>query len=249
MKRRDFMGLTMALGAGSIFPSLSMAAERKGDDDGKLSGGFVAPGFQADTDKVKAWKENISGYIIPKVSDQMIQVVEFFSYSCPLCQQMSVYNRHAFWSNDLRFQYIRVPVIHRKGDEFYRRLYAWLVAINAPNQLHWLIFDAVKKGYLKPDVDIATLDKWLSKRRFIQSGSLEKTFHHIRVNGIVNVFKRAQSDMPDFGTPLYIVDNEFETSPDKAGGFKDCAIVLDYLADRALTMRGVSLDFDYVPED
>ena len=163
----------------------------------------------------------------PVVTGEQIEVIEFFSYSCPHC--FALYPRVKAWVQgkpaDVTFRY--QPVIFRDSWEVPARLHFTLVALGEAQCLADAVFDAIHLEQLDFGSEPVLFDwaarQGLDRQRFMsayRSPEVERQTAQVR--------RIAQSyQLP--GVPALVVDGKYLTTNSLSGSAQGTIDALDRL--------------------
>ena len=156
-----------------------------------------------------------------------IEINEIFSYTCGHC-----YNFEATaqpWKEqlpaDVDFQ--RTPALWSPALEPYARAYYAALMLNALDQVHMPIFEAIhlKKQRLSSEQDFAKI--------FVAAGidgdKFSKAYNSFGMTSMVNQAKARVRSYRTQGTPEIIVNGKYRVSTRKSGGFSGMLSVADFL--------------------
>jgi protein dithiol oxidoreductase (disulfide-forming) len=168
--------------------------------------------------------------VTPPLPAGKIEVLEFFSYACPHCNDFEPYVEA--WSKklpaDVVFQ--RVPVPFLFNAENFTRTYYALETLGQVSALQRKVFDAVHVEHLR-------LDKPADIAAVVAKGGLDSTkfleaFNSFSVANSVNRAKKLANAHKLDGVPSMAVQGRYATSPGQAGGPSEALAVVDYLVQR-----------------
>ena len=158
-----------------------------------------------------------------------IEVVEFFSYGCGHCFSAEPY-MHAYAgqvAEDVEFK--RVPVSFNPFFEHLARGYYTAKALDADEESHIAIFDAVhiKRKDFRTVESLADFyaDYGVDKDQFI------KAFNSFSINAQIERDNKLGQAYQISGVPTVIVDGAYSTGGVKAGNFSAWFQILDSLID------------------
>lgn len=157
------------------------------------------------------------------------EVIEFFWYRCPHCEEIQpqVKAWRAKLPKDVVFRTIHVNWGGRNDMEAHAKIYLTLKAMGVLEAQHDAVFDAIFKDNIELRDD-AKLYDWAAKRGLDRAKfeSIYKSF------GIQSQFGQLQKMTTDYridGTPTFIVNGKFKTSPAKVGSETRVFTVIDEL--------------------
>ena len=196
-------------------PSLPLAA---------LGGGLRAQ------EPVKA-RQNIEYRLIeppqPVETGDKIEVVDFFWYGCPYCNQLSPFLETWIKGKPADTAVRRIPAILKDSWAPHARVYYTLELLNEAERLHTRVFYGYHVEELhmsKPDV----MEQWavkngIDKRKWVDA------YFSPEVDGKIARAARATKLYHVEGTPSLAVDGRYITSGSMAPSIKDMVVVLDDL--------------------
>jgi thiol:disulfide interchange protein DsbA len=171
----------------------------------------------------------------PVESENKIEVLEFFQYTCPHCASYEPVL--AGWRKGLPadVEYKRIPIAWDQTNVPHVKIYYTLEALGKVNDLHTKVFHVVqqqRKPMLKTD-EIADFmaangidrKQWLDAFNSFSVGA--------RANRAGQVWRAYKID----GTPAMAVDGRFVTAPSMVGSREGSLAVLDQLIQRARSER------------
>lgn len=164
-----------------------------------------------------------------------IEVIEFFWYKCPHCQEIQphVNKWHSKLPADVVFRPIHVNWAGRNDLVGHAKLYLTLKAMNLMDAQHDAVFDAIFKDNIELR-DEAKLFEWVGKRG-IDRAKFEGFYKSFGVQSQLGNLQKMSADYRVDGTPTFIVNGKYKTSPGKAKGLDRVFWVIDQLiaAERA----------------
>ena len=156
-----------------------------------------------------------------------IEINEIFAYTCGHC-----YNFEAVvepWKKqlpaDVDFQ--RTPALWSPALEPYARAYYAALMLNAIDQVHMPIFEAIhlKKQRLSSEQDFAKI--------FLAAGvdgeKFNKAYNSFGMSSMINQAKARVRSYRTQGTPEIIVNGKYRVSTRNGGGFSGMVSVADFL--------------------
>ncbi len=163
----------------------------------------------------------------PVTTGEKIEVIEFFSYSCPHC--FALYPRVKAWVQgkpaDVTFRY--QPVIFRDSWEVPARLHFTLAALGEVERLGDAVFDAIQLEQLDFGAEPVLFDwaarQGLDRQRFIdayRSPEVERQLAQVR---------RMAQDYQLPGVPTLVVDGKYLTTNSLSGSAQGTIDALDRL--------------------
>lgn len=157
------------------------------------------------------------------------EVIEFFWYRCPHCQEIQPALKawRAKLPKDVVFRPIHVNWGGRNDMEAHVKIYLTLKAMGVLEAQHDAVFEAIFKDGIELRDD-AKLYDWVAKRGLDRAKfeSIYKSF------GIQSQFGQLQKMTADYridGTPTFIVNGKYKTSPSKVNSEARVFTVIDEL--------------------
>jgi thiol:disulfide interchange protein DsbA len=179
---------------------------------------------------VKA-RQNIEYRLIeppqPVETGDKIEVVDFFWYGCPYCNQLSPFLEAWTKAKPTDVAVRRIPAILKDTWAPHARIYYTLELLNEAERLHTRVFYGYHVEELhmsKPDV----MEQWavkngIDKRKWVDA------YFSPEVDGKIARAARATKLYHVEGTPSLAVDGRYITSGSMAPSIKDMIVVLDDL--------------------
>lgn len=163
----------------------------------------------------------------PTLSSEKIEVVEFFFYACPYCNELQPYLEE--WrktmAEDVAFR--RMPVVRRESWVPLTKTYFTLGAMGELDKLHSAVYHSYHEEKLSMSKQSVMFD-WAAKH-----GLDAKKFAEIYVSSEtaakVEQAKKTALDYQVTGTPSIVVDGKYLTSSGMTDGVPEVIPVLDYL--------------------
>ena len=174
---------------------------------------------------------------IPKDEPEKIEVVEFFSYACPHCNELNPSLMK--WAGKLPADVTlrRVPVNFSPFYQLMGRLYYTLEAIGELQRLDSAAFEAIHSKGLRL-VDEKSIQDWVVSQG-VDAKKFSDAFNSF---GVVSKLKRAdalaQSAMIR-GVPALVVDGRYIAGPN-AKGHDELLALTDKVIDKARAERGTA---------
>jgi thiol:disulfide interchange protein DsbA len=165
----------------------------------------------------------------PTASRSRIEVIEFFWYGCPSCNQVEpkleawekavpsdvvVRREHAVWAGH------QIQEIHAK-------IFLTLRAMNLLGEHHRVVYDAIHRARMIFRDDNIAFD-W-AQRRGIDRAQFEATYKSSAVATELARSKRITRDYGVESVPTFIVNGKYTTSPQRAGGASQMFGLIDEL--------------------
>ncbi len=172
---------------------------------------------------------------VPVESGNKIEVIEFFSYGCPHCNDLEPYLQNWFKTMPADVQYRRVPVMFQERWKSLARVYYTLDAMGEDVKLSPAVFQAIHANGLS-----------LYDEKVFFDWAASKGQDRAKVAGIYSSFgvdskmKRALALAQTYNiqsVPTIIVDGKFVTSSDRVGGHAGIPAAIDELVNKARAER------------
>ncbi|MBI2312861.1 MAG: thiol:disulfide interchange protein DsbA/DsbL [Betaproteobacteria bacterium] len=172
----------------------------------------------------------------PTQSGRKIEVIEFFWYGCPHCNDLHPYIKAWLKKKpaDVEFRY--VPAIFRDSWVPNAKLYYALDAIGELNKLHDQVYDAIHLDNLNLNSDQVLLD-WIAKRG-VDGRKFSDAYNSFSMQGKVARSTQMSRDYQLRGVPSLAVDGKYLTSGSFAGSPESMLKVVDELVAKARNERG-----------
>jgi protein dithiol oxidoreductase (disulfide-forming) len=164
-----------------------------------------------------------------------IEVIEFFSYGCPHCNDLESYLQA--WTKTLPpdVQFRRVPVMFQDRWRTLARVYYTLEAMGEDMRMSPEVFKAVHVNGVPLYQEKAFFD-WAASKGLDRT-KVTDTYNSF---GVDSKLKRAQALVQEYNVqevPTLIVDGKFVTSSARVGGHAGAPAALDALVVKARAER------------
>ena len=174
----------------------------------------------------------------PAEKGKKIEVIEFFSYGCPHCNDLEPYLQSWAKTAPADVQFVRVPVMFQDRWKPLAKVYYTLEAMGEDLRLSPEVFKAIHVANLPLYQDKAFLD-WVASKGVDRAKAAEiySSF------GVDSKLKRALVLAQEYNiqaVPTMIVDGKFVTSSDRIGGHAAVPAALDALIAKARAERARS---------
>jgi thiol:disulfide interchange protein DsbA len=171
----------------------------------------------------------------PQPTDKKIEVIEFFSYGCPHCNDLEPYVQAWLKTVPPDVQFRRVPVMFQDRWQALAKIYFTLEAMGEDQRLSPEVFKAIHGAGLPLYQDKAFFD-WAASKGLDRAKVMDvyKSF------GVESKMKRALGIAQDYSiqsVPTWVVDGKFVTSSDRIGGHAAVPATLDALIVKARAER------------
>lgn len=164
--------------------------------------------------------------------DDVIEVVEVFSYMCPHCRNFQPYVGP--WEKDLPegVSFRRVPVSFNRSWEIFARAYFTADVLDITGESHDALFAALhdERRPLRTISDLAEFHSQFG----VEAEQFESTAESFPV---VSAMRKSVADLGKWGvrsTPTLVIDGKYRVSPRRGGTFEEMLAVADYLIEREL---------------
>ena len=172
----------------------------------------------------------------PVATGKKIEVLEFFWYRCPHCNQLEP--GLDAWLKKLPkdAQIRRVPAAFRADWVPAAKTYYSLEQMGLLNRLHQKVFDAYHVENLNLN-DPAVLGDWITKQG-VDRKKFEAIYNSFSTQSKVMQGTRLASAYGITGVPTFVIDGKFTTSESMTGSEPRLFEVLDQLIAKARAERG-----------
>ncbi|MDP2786400.1 MAG: thiol:disulfide interchange protein DsbA/DsbL [Sulfurimicrobium sp.] len=172
----------------------------------------------------------------PTETGKNIEVLEFFSYACPHCNDLEpVLNPWAKkLPKDVTFR--RLPAVFSDVYMIYARIFYTAEAMGMLDKLHPAIFNAVHVQRIDLSKE-KTLLEWVAKQG-VDSQKFSAMYASFSVISKAQRAKQLTRSFAITGVPSMAVEGKYLTSPSQAGGNEQLLPVLDDLINKARQERG-----------
>jgi protein dithiol oxidoreductase (disulfide-forming) len=168
-------------------------------------------------------------------SGKKIEVIEFFSYGCPHCNDLEPYLQNWMKTLPSDVQFRRVPVMFQDRWKPLARDYFTLEAMGEDVRLSPEVFKAIHVSGLPLYEDKAFFD-WAASKG-LDRAKVVDTYNSF---GIESKMKRAMVLAQEYNVqavPTLVVDGKFVTLSDRVGGHAGMPAALDALIAKARAER------------
>jgi len=168
-------------------------------------------------------------------TDKKIEVIEFFSYGCPHCNDLEPYLQNWFKTAPPDVQFKRVPVMFQDRWRSLAKVYFTLEALGEDMRLSPEVFKAVHASGLPLWQDKAFFD-WAASKG-LDRAKVAEVYNSF---GVDSKMKRALAIAQEYNiqsVPTMLVDGKFMTSSDRIGGHAAVPAALDALVLKARAER------------
>jgi thiol:disulfide interchange protein DsbA len=184
-------------------------------------------------------RQNIEYRLIgpqPTETGDQIEVIDFFWYGCPYCNQLLPVLEEWIKRKPADVAVRRVPVIMRDSWAAHARIFYALELLNELERLHARVYHSYHVEELhmsKPEV----MEQWAVKNGIERRKWIDAYFSP-EVDGKMARAARATKTYTVEGTPTIVVDGRYLTSGSMAPSLKGMVPVLDELVRMARERRG-----------
>ena len=171
----------------------------------------------------------------PQPADKKIEVIEFFSYGCPHCNDLEPYIQTWLKTLPQDVQFRRVPVMFQDRWKALAKVYFTLEAMGEDQRLSPEVFKAIHVAGLPLYQDKAFFD-WAASKGLDRT----KVMDVYNSFGIESKMRRALAVAQEYNiqsVPTMLVDGKFTTSSDRIGGHAAVPAALDALIAKARAER------------
>ncbi len=168
---------------------------------------------------------------VPPATPGKIEVIEFFSYACPHCNEFEPTLEAWVKKLPADVAFTRVPVPFLMNFENLMRTYYSLETLGQVDAMQRKIFAAihVEHNYLEKPADIAAL----MAKNGIDAAKFTSVFNSFSVANSVTRAKKLRGTYNIDSVPTIAVNGRWTTSPADANGLEQATAVADYLIQRA----------------
>lgn len=174
----------------------------------------------------------------PVETGKKIEVVEFFSYGCPHCNDLEPILQAWLQKLPPDVQFRRVPVMFQQRWEGLAKIYYTLDAMGDEARLSPEVFKAVHVNGLAMYQDKVFFD-WAASHG-LDRNRVAETYNSFAVNSKFNRAKMLAQAYNIQSVPTMIVDGKYLTASDKVGTHAALPPVLDALIAKARAERAKS---------
>jgi thiol:disulfide interchange protein DsbA len=171
----------------------------------------------------------------PVETGKKIEVIEFFSYGCPHCNDLEPILQAWIKTLPSDVQFRRVPVMFQQRWEPLARIYYTLDAMGEEARLSPEVFKAVHVSGLAMYEDKVFFD-WAASHG-LDRGRVVEVYNSFGVSSKFNRAKALAQAYNIQSVPTVIVDSRYVTSSDRVGRHEMLPAVLDALIAKARAER------------
>jgi thiol:disulfide interchange protein DsbA len=171
----------------------------------------------------------------PTRNKAQIEVIEFFWYGCPHCNNLHLPLKSWLKSkpDDVDFRY--VPAIFRGNWEPGAKIYYTLETMGGMDDLHDKIYDAIHRDKINLN-DEATLFGWLEKQG-VDRDKFVKIYHSFTMQNQIARSKQMMQQYQLSGVPILVVEGKYLVSGKPGGAPQDTVATLEKVIDMARKAR------------
>lgn len=172
----------------------------------------------------------------PVATGKKIEVLEFFWYRCPHCNQLEPGLNAWLTKLPKDAQIRRVPAVFREDWMPGAKIYYALEQMGQLNRLHDKVFDAYHVENLNLN-DPAALGTWVAKQG-VDRQKFESIYNSFSTQAKATQGARLATAYGVTGVPTFIIDGKYITSESMTGSEPRLFEVLDQLIAKARSERG-----------
>jgi len=171
----------------------------------------------------------------PVETGKKIEVIEFFSYGCPHCNDLEPYLDAWLAKLPPDVQFRRVPVMFQQRWEGLARIYYTLDAMGEETRLSPEVFKAIHVNNIPLYQDKAFFD-WAASKG-LDRNKVQETYNSFAVTSKFNRAKSLASAYNIQSVPTVVVDGKFITASDRVGTHAQLPGAIDALVAKARAER------------
>jgi protein dithiol oxidoreductase (disulfide-forming) len=172
----------------------------------------------------------------PVETGKKIEVIEFFSYGCPHCNDLEPILDAWLAKLPPDVQFRRVPVMFQERWQALARIYYTLDAMGDEQRLSPEVFKAIHSAGLPLYQDKAFFD-WAAAHG-LDRAKVAEVYNSFAVNSKFNRAKALAQAYNIQSVPTMVIDGKFVTSSDRVGTHANLPPVLDALITKARAEHG-----------
>jgi thiol:disulfide interchange protein DsbA len=171
----------------------------------------------------------------PVANPAKIEVLEFFWYACPHCNdvQPALRKWKATMAKDVEFRVM--PAVFRANWEPLAKTYYALEAMGIESRLRDKIFQAIHADQINLSDEKILMD-WMAKQG-VDRQKFADAYNAFAMQSKIARSRQAGRDYDIHGTPTLVVDGKYITSPAMVGGNDAVIPVLNELIEKARAER------------
>jgi protein dithiol oxidoreductase (disulfide-forming) len=171
----------------------------------------------------------------PTQNESGIEVIEFFWYGCPHCNNLHPHIKA--WlkniSEDVHFRY--VPAIFRSNWVPGAKAFYTMEAIEGADILHDRIYDAIHRDKINLTEESVLFD-WVEKQG-VEREKFVNTYNSFAVQNQVARSTQMTRQYQLTGVPALVIDGRYMTSGKRGGTPQDVILVLEQILDKVRQER------------
>jgi protein dithiol oxidoreductase (disulfide-forming) len=172
----------------------------------------------------------------PVETGKKIEVIEFFSYGCPHCNDLEPILDAWVAKLPADVQFRRVPVMFQQRWEALAKIYYTLDAMGDEQRLSPEVFKAIHAAGLPLYQDKAFFD-WAAAHG-LDRAKVAEVYSSFAVNSKFNRAKALAQAYNIQSVPTMVIDGKYMTSSDRVGTHASLPPVLDALVNKARAEHG-----------
>lgn len=172
---------------------------------------------------------------LPVETGKKIEVIEFFSYGCPHCNDLEPILDAWLGKLPPDVQFRRVPVMFQQRWEALARIYYTLEAMGEEQRLSPEIFKAIHVNNVPLYQDKAFFD-WAASKG-LDRNKVADTYNSFAVSSKFNRAKSLAAAYNIQSVPTIVVDGKFITASDRVGTHASLPAAIDALVAKARAER------------
>jgi protein dithiol oxidoreductase (disulfide-forming) len=167
----------------------------------------------------------------PTQSGNKVEVIEFFWYGCPHCNDLNPYLSSWLKKKPKEVEFRYVPAIFRDSWIPAAKLFYALEASGNLERLNDKVYEAIHLENINPGDEKALID-WVVKQG-VDRKKFEDAYRSFSVQSKVTRAQQMTKDYQISGVPAVVVDGKYLTGPGMTGGPERFTPVLDEVIDVA----------------
>jgi len=171
----------------------------------------------------------------PVETGKKIEVIEFFSYGCPHCNDLEPYLDEWIAKLPPDVQFRRVPVMFQQRWEGLAKIYYTLDAMGEEQRLSPEVFKAIHQNNLQLYQDKAFFE-WAASKGLDRT-KVEQVYNSFTVTSKFNRAKALAQAYNIQSVPTVVVDGKFVTASDRVGKHANLPAAIDELIVKARAER------------
>jgi len=172
---------------------------------------------------------------VPVETGSKIEVIEFFSYGCPHCNDLEPILESWMKTLPPDVQFRRVPVLFQPAWERLAKVYYTLDALGVEPKLTSEVFTAIHRGGINLSNENTFFD-WAAKQG-LDRKKVEEMYNSFGINGKVSRAKTQARNYDIQSVPTVVIDGKFITASDKVGTHAQLPAAINALIEKARAER------------